>query len=208
MGRDASSYFHLVFFLALTLLAGCSTTGSAPETGEAGAGPEELMAAVRANEDRAVLELLSRGVRPDAQAGAEQTPLMVAATNGNRRIVRLLLAAGAEVNARSADGNTAVIQAAENGHLAVVRALLAAGANVNVSQGGESLLMKVVASGDLLTAEMLLAAGADVHYRRADGTTALDLARAVARDQHELALDLVRVEDLDQLLQLGVLLRG
>ena len=82
------------------------------------------MAAVRANEDRAVLELLSSGVRPDAQAGAEQTPLMVAATNGNRRIVRLLLAAGAEVNARSADGNTAVIQAAENGHLAVVRALL------------------------------------------------------------------------------------
>ena len=45
MGRDASSYFHLVFFLALTLLAGCSTTGSAPETGEAGAGPEVILAA-------------------------------------------------------------------------------------------------------------------------------------------------------------------
>ena len=61
--------------------------------------------------------------------------------------------------------------------MSVVRALLAAGANVNVSQDGESLLMKVVEAGDLLTAEMLLAAGADVHYRRTDGTTALDIAR-------------------------------
>ena len=64
MGRDASSYFHLVFFLALTLLAGCSTTGSAPETGEAGAGPEELMAAVRANADRAVPERDLNPIRP------------------------------------------------------------------------------------------------------------------------------------------------
>lgn len=70
----------------------------------------------------------------------------------------------------------------------MVRALLAAGANVNVSQGGESLLMKVVASGDLLTAEMLLAAGADVHYRRADGTTALDLARASNNQDLEMLL--------------------
>lgn len=62
MGRDASGYFHLVFSLVLALLAGCSTTGQAPVAEKSSAGPDDLMAAVRANEDRVVLELLSRGV--------------------------------------------------------------------------------------------------------------------------------------------------
>jgi len=59
---------------------------------------------------------------------------------------------------------------------------------VNVSQDGQSLLMKVVESGDLLTAEMLLAAGADVHFRSADGRTALDLARASNNQDLEMLL--------------------
>ena len=80
------------------------------------------------------------------------------------------------------------MRAAENGHLSVVRVLLSAGANVNVSQGGESLLMKIVARGDLLTAEMLVAAGADVNYRADSGKTALDIARATNNRDLEMLL--------------------
>lgn len=137
-----------------------------------------LMAAVAAKQDRIVWYLLSEGAAPDLAAAGAQTPLMVASAQGSRRLVQLLLSAGAQVNASDTDGYSPVMRAAELGHLSVVKVLLAAGANVNVSQGGESLLMKIVASGDLLTAEMLLAAGADVNYRSPEGRTALDVARA------------------------------
>ncbi|GGE61695.1 hypothetical protein GCM10011533_12720 [Streptosporangium jomthongense] len=137
-----------------------------------------LMAAVRAQADRVVWYLLSRGANPDLAESDQVTPLMVASEQGDRRLVRLLLSAGAKVNAPDTQGYTAIMRAAEKGELSVVKVLLAAGANVNVSQDGESLLMKVVATGDLLTAEMLLAAGADVNFRAESGTTALDVARA------------------------------
>ncbi len=137
-----------------------------------------LMAAVAAGQDRVALYLLSEGAAPDLATADGVTPLMVASGEGSRRLVQLLLSAGAGVNAVDAKGYTPVMHAAGNGHLSVLKVLLAAGANVNVSQGDESLLMKVVASGDLLTVEMLLAAGADVSYRDGDGTTALDIARA------------------------------
>ncbi len=186
MVKDVSKCIYLAVFMAI-LLAGCSSTVSTPgqtDSQEASA----LMTAVEANEDRAVLDLLTQGVDPDPQRASGQTALMVAAANGNRRIVRLLLAAGADVNGQDSAGYTPVIHASQSGHLSVVRALLAAGANVNVSQGGESLLMKVVGTGDLLTAEMLLAAGADVHYRSEDGRTALDLARASNNQDLEMLL--------------------
>src|SRR5690554_2145759 len=141
MVRDVSRFRYLAGFVAALLLAGCSATEEVPEQTEA-QNAAALMTAVAANEDRAVLDLLTQGANPDQQVISGKTALMVAAENGNRRIVRLLLAAGADVNRRDSDGYTPVIHAAENGHLSVVRALLAAGANVNVSQGGESLLMK------------------------------------------------------------------
>ncbi|KEF30900.1 MAG: ankyrin repeat domain-containing protein [Gammaproteobacteria bacterium] len=137
-----------------------------------------LMAAVAAGEDRVAWYLLSEGANPDLAGANAETPLMVASATGSRRLVQLLLSAGADVNAADRDGYTPVIRAAEKGNLSVVKLLLTAGANVNVSQGGDSLLMKIVGNGDLLTAEMLLAAGADVNFRSADGRTALDVARA------------------------------
>ncbi|MFO7529287.1 MAG: ankyrin repeat domain-containing protein [Marinobacter sp.] len=147
-----------------------------------------LMAAVRAGRDRVAWYLLSEGADPDLAARGESTPLMVAAGDGSRRLVQLLLSAGASVNAVDERGYTPVIRAAEQGNLSVVKVLLAAGANVNVSQGGESLLMKIVGSGDLLTAEMLLAAGADVNYRAEDGSTALSRARAINNRDLEMLL--------------------
>jgi len=147
-----------------------------------------LMAAVRAGQDRVAWYLLSEGADPDLAAPGESTPLMVAAGDGSRRLVQLLLSAGASVNAVDKQGYTPVVRAAEQGNLSVVKVLLAAGANVNVSQGGESLLMKIVGSGDLLTAEMLLAAGADVNYRASDGSTALSRARAINSRDLEMLL--------------------
>ena len=147
-----------------------------------------LMAAVAANQDRVAWYLLSEGASPDLATADGETPLMVASGQGSRRLVQLLLSAGARVNAQDANGYTPVIRAAEQGHLSVVKLLLTAGANVNVSQGGESLLMKIVESGDLLTAEMLLAAGADVNYRSNDGRTALDMARASNNRDLEMLL--------------------
>ena len=190
MARDTGKHNTglAMAWVVLLVLAGCASSVSEIDTAGTSVHPAALMAAVQANEDREVLNLLTQGVDPNHQAGTAQTPLMVAAANGNRRIVQLLLAAGARVNAQDAEGYTPVIQAAEQGHLSVVRALLAAGANVNVSQGGESLLMKVVGSGDLLTAEMLLAAGADVRYRAPDGRTALSVAQANRNPDLEMLL--------------------
>lgn len=147
-----------------------------------------LMAAVNAGRDRVVWYLLSEGADPDLASSGEVTPLMVAAGDGSRRLVQLLLSAGASVNAVDERGYTPVIRAAEQGNLSVVKVLLAAGANVNISQGGESLLMKIVGSGDLLTAEMLLAAGADVNYLAEDGSTALSRARAINNRDLEMLL--------------------
>jgi ankyrin repeat protein len=147
-----------------------------------------LMAAVRARADRIVWYLLTKGADPDLAEKDRVTPLMVASEQGDRRLVRLLLSAGASVNATDFQGYTPVIRAAERGQLSVVKVLLAAGANVNVSQGDESLLMKIVATGDLLTAEMLLAAGADVNFRAEDGDTALAVARASNRRDLEMLL--------------------
>ncbi|PHQ25220.1 hypothetical protein CLH62_12815 [Marinobacter guineae] len=131
----------------------------------------------------------SRPVNLSQQALAEADALLVsAAGNGEKRRVQLLLSAGANVNTSDRDGFTPVMRAAESGHLSVVKVLLSAGANVNVSQGGESLLMKIVASGDLLTAEMLLAAGADVNFRADSGKTALDMARATNNRDLEMLL--------------------
>ncbi|TYC57068.1 ankyrin repeat domain-containing protein [Marinobacter sp. BW6] len=124
---------------------------------------------------------------PEALAEADALLISVAG-NGEKRRVQLLLSAGADVNASDRNGYTPVMRAAENGHLSVVKVLLAAGANVNVSQGGESLLMKIVANGDLLTAERLVAAGADVNYRAKDGQTALDIARTTNNRDLEMLL--------------------
>lgn len=124
---------------------------------------------------------------PEALAEADAL-LISAAGDGEKRRVQLLLSAGADVNASDRDGYTPVMRAAEKGHLSVVKVLLAAGANVNVSQGGESLLMKIVANGDLLTAERLVAAGADVNHRARDGQTALDIARATNNRDLEMLL--------------------
>ncbi|MBU2953151.1 ankyrin repeat domain-containing protein [Marinobacter sp. F3R08] len=123
------------------------------------------------------------------EALAEADALLISASgNGEKRRVQLLLSAGADVNTSGPNGYTPVIRAAENGHLSVVKLLLAAGANVNVSQGGQSLLMKIVGNGDLLTAERLVAAGADVNYRASDGRTALDIARASNNRDLEMLL--------------------
>lgn len=127
------------------------------------------------------------GLSPEALAEADAL-LITAAGNGEKRRVQLLLSAGADVNTSDREGYTPVMRAAENGHLSVVKVLLAAGANVNVSQGGESLLMKIVANGDLLTAERLVAAGADVNYLGSHGQSALDIARATNNRDLEMLL--------------------
>src|SRR5690554_5202335 len=109
--RHECSRFHCVVRVVRAVLAGGSCTGEVGDTGATGA---DLLAAVAANEDRAVLDMLSQGVDPDPRAGSSKTPLMLAAAEGNRRIVRLLLAAGADVNSEDNSGYTPVIHAAEN----------------------------------------------------------------------------------------------
>ena len=69
MSRDAGSRFHFVVLVVLSLLAGCSSTGEVGDTGATGA---DLLAAVAANEDRAVLDMLSQGVDPDPRAGSSE----------------------------------------------------------------------------------------------------------------------------------------
>ncbi|MBI5449853.1 MAG: ankyrin repeat domain-containing protein [Gammaproteobacteria bacterium] len=155
-------------------------------------GNTALLAAVGAGHRAIVRDLLQHRANVNAQSRDGTTALMVVSTRGDAAIADALLEAKADVNVRNADGEHALFYAVKYGQLAIVSKLLERGANPNLSlrtgrqeYRGFTPLMFAAQHGVqgedgaqwLPMVRALLAAGADPNVERANGDTALSLAR-------------------------------
>ena len=136
--------------------------GSAVAIG-AGAGPAELIDAVRHHDRAAVERLLQQKTDVNARQGDGATALHWAVQEDALDLAGLLIRAGADVNAVNDLGVTPLMVAASNGNTAAVRALLEAKANPNLTPPGrETPLMLAAWTGQAAAVTALLDAGAVV----------------------------------------------
>ncbi|AKF05023.1 Ankyrin 1 [Sandaracinus amylolyticus] len=146
-----------------------------------------------------VRSLLDRGADPRVLDERDQSPLHAVVarsvdvrTRGpsNAELVRVLVSRGADVDARDDEGATPLLaQLHAGGGTDVVRALLDAGARVDVrDHAGAAPLHAAIASGagSLERVQLLVGGGADPRAE-VDGTSALELARAMRPRDAELA---------------------
>ncbi|PVE05357.1 ankyrin repeat domain-containing protein, partial [Streptomyces scopuliridis] len=130
----------------------------------AGAGVDELFAAVGGGADDTVVRLLRAGVSAESADGDGETILYRAAVSDEPGLVRLLLTAGADPRRASGrdGGDLPLCGAACGGHTEVVRALLAAGAPPDGREEfGFTAVAWAVVQGFADTVEALLEYGAD-----------------------------------------------
>ena len=123
--------------------------------------------------------LVQRGAVVDKVANDGATPLYAACRSGHETTAKLLLECGAAVNHARDSGATPLYVACSNGHAATVRLLLERGAAVNEAKiGGWTPLLTASSNGHVEAVRKLLHAGAKKDVRDADGSSALDMARA------------------------------
>ena len=89
---------------------------------------EALYWAIKGEELKKAVQLLSQGAEINAPAVADWTPLAHAADLGHLAIVKMLLERGAEVNLCDNDGLSPLHWAKERGHLEVAKLLIEHGA--------------------------------------------------------------------------------
>src|SRR5574344_1004789 len=163
----------------------------------------EFQTAIVRDNDRAMVNLLLRGMDPNTLDEHGQPALVKALRLESWRVAdALLMAPKVNVNAANRSGETPLMLACIKGQLPLVRRLLAQGADVN--QPGWAPL-HYVASADLPdsvaiarillhdehayidatspngSTPLLLAEGADAHVRNHQGLTAIDFARRSER---------------------------
>jgi ankyrin repeat protein len=121
--------------------------------------------------------------------------------SGRVRTVTASLKAGADVNERwSSEGVTALCLAARLGRLDVVECLLEANADVNLktTDKGSTPLMESASAGHLDIVKRLIEAGALFNDARADGATAIELARAGGHEEIAQVLAEAGVHEADE----------
>jgi hypothetical protein len=125
-----------------------------------------LLAAVSANDEQQVRQLLAAGVPLDLAKPGDGSALMLAVRQQLPQLVTLLLAAGADPNLSSRGDGNALIIAAQLGDLSLARLLLDAGADVNAAVlADETALINASRRGDLAMAQLLLDRGALVNLQ-------------------------------------------
>ncbi len=116
---------------------------------------EELLAAARKGDAKAVTALLARGADVNAKTRYGVTPLIYASGKGHADVVRVLLAHGANPNAKDTFyGATPMAMAADKGDAAIVKQLLEKGA-----EDADIALDAGVATGKLELVKVVLAHG-------------------------------------------------
>ena len=136
-----------------------------------------LIAAVAANDEKAVRKLLGEGADPNQTDKAGRTALHHAAYQGRTAIIGVLLAAKAELLKTDAEGATAAHLAADGGQLEALKALVEAGTAIETpGQFGQSLLHTAAALGRADCTAWLLERGADVGNRSKYQSTPLHQA--------------------------------
>lgn len=146
-----------------------------------------FMRAVKANDLKAVQNLLATGTDVNQADANGDWPLIMAAYLGHIEVLAALLEAGADVGVLDPGMQaTALHAAAYAGHAEACKLLLAAGVEIN-RQGphnGYTALHDAVWQGNLDVATVLVEAGADRTITSNQGQTPLALAKA----NHQRAL--------------------
>ncbi len=153
-----------------------------PFPGEAGSLLLSLLATQ--GRDGEAIELLTKGVDPDALDRSGYRPLAMAARWGRLELVRALLARGARPDAatRSRYQSTALMEASRDGHVLVAQALLEAGADVNRGdRHGDHALNWTCYFGHAELAELLVERGARLDVTGQTDDTPIEIAR---REKH------------------------
>lgn len=147
---------------------------AAPDDSQQG----RLVSAAAAGDRIAVLDLLERGVAPDARNRDGRGALHLAAANSEIEMTRLLLEAGATVDAADGIGWGALHWAAYYGSLPSVEALLAAGADPNARYEPH----RVTALEQLLSGLRSAETRGEVPFRTADRVAVAELLFAAGAD--------------------------
>ena len=122
-----------------------------------------LVDAIRDQNRKAVLALISNKADVNAPQPDGSTPLAWAAHEDDATVVTALLKAGAKANVADEYGETPLTQACANGNAAIVKQLLDAGADANAARwNGESALMIAAGSGNPEVLKQLIDHGAKV----------------------------------------------
>lgn len=140
---------------------------------------EELVKAVRANDNASAKALLARGMDMDTSDPSGNTLLMIAAREGHFDLVKFLLDGKAKVRARNGYGESAIMFGALGGHLEVVKVLQAYGAEINHSHW--TPLHYAAWGGHSVICSFLLEKGAMIDAQSANGTSPVMMA---ARQGH------------------------
>ena len=123
-----------------------------------------LLAAIRAQDEKAVRQLLSEGTNPNLLLGNGESILNYAVAGQNASMVRILLEAGAAANAGNSLGITPLMTASRHEYIAIIDLLMQCGANPNThDNGGKTVLFYAVESGNLDMLSMFLGGGASVN---------------------------------------------
>ncbi|KAI1502604.1 ankyrin repeat-containing domain protein [Biscogniauxia marginata] len=134
---------------------------------------QNLLAAIRERNHKAVEQLLDRGVSPDI--GPEHHALGEAIAHHDIEIVRTLLLFGADPNAADRNSATPLMTAVEESFLDAASLLLKYGANPNMAptpnQNSSFALSVVKEDTDFI--RLFLMYGGDVNYVMTDGETIL-----------------------------------
>lgn len=93
---------------------------------------ENLMAAARKGDVKALVREIELGGAVDGRDGSGWTALMMAAFKGRVEVIKLLLEKGAQIDGRDDEGYTALHCAAEGGQSEVVELLVKRGADLEV----------------------------------------------------------------------------
>jgi len=140
-----------------------------------------LMTAVKANDLKAVKQLLASGNSVDQADGNGDWPLIMAAYLGHTTVLTALLEAGADVGVLDPGMQaTALHAAAYAGHAEACKLLIAHGVELD-RQGphnGYTALHDAVWQDNLAAATVLVQAGADGSIRSHQGLTPLAMAQA------------------------------
>jgi ankyrin repeat protein len=163
-----------------------------------------LFRAIRNRDERAVQELLQRGVDSNLRDRAGDPAAVVAARQGSGRILLALLDHGADVTAPGSDGRPAwlvVMEEFSDGLImsdrppyawrSMALLLLQRGAPIDArNERGETPLLLAAAHGSTEVVHLLLAKGADVNTADVGGET--PLMWAAANDDVEMVRALLK----------------
>ncbi|KAL8498657.1 hypothetical protein ACS0TY_021844 [Phlomoides rotata] len=152
--------------------------GKKPSAAKANSGDEELHAAARSGDLKAVQAICSANpLAVNSRDRHSRTPLHLAAWSGHAEVVNYLYKNKADVNAAAMDDMGAIHFAAQKGHLEVIKILVSSGVSIKTSnRKGMTALHYSVQGSNIELIKYLLKKGANKDLKNKAGKTAVDLA--------------------------------